>query len=104
MGNRLVITSMESNLKSIFQTKQNLIDDNTGGNEHTLMHVFCRCCCSCFLCDFYHIWGLKCFVMLCIRCFVFVSVWILLHINHCRLFNDKSIFIQINSSISNNSV
>ena len=26
------------------------------------------------------------------------------HINHCRLFNAKSIFIHINSSISNNSV
>ena len=29
---------------------------------------------------------------------------VLWHINHCRLFNVKSIFIQINSSISNNSV
>ena len=26
------------------------------------------------------------------------------HINHCRLFNAKSIFIRINGSISNNSV
>ena len=31
-------------------------------------------------------------------------VWVLCHINFCRLFNAKSIFIQINSSISNNSV
>ena len=31
-------------------------------------------------------------------------VWVLWHINHCRLFNAKSIFIHINSSISNNSV
>ena len=31
-------------------------------------------------------------------------VWILWHINHCRLFNAKYIFIQIVSSISNNSV
>ena len=31
-------------------------------------------------------------------------VWVLWHINLCWLFNDKSIFIQINSSISNNSV
>ncbi len=31
-------------------------------------------------------------------------VWVLWHINLCRLFNAKSIFIQINSSISNNSV
>ena len=36
-----------------------------------------------------------------------VSTWfglVLWHINHCRLFNAKFIFIQINSSISNNSV
>ena len=33
-----------------------------------------------------------------------VGVWILWHINLCRLFNPKSIFIQIISSISNNSV
>ena len=31
-------------------------------------------------------------------------VWVLWHINLCRLFNAKSIFIQINSSISNISV
>ena len=31
-------------------------------------------------------------------------VWVLWHINYCRLFNTKSIFIQISSSISNNSV
>ena len=31
-------------------------------------------------------------------------VWVLWHINLCRLFNAKSIFIKINSSISNNSV
>ena len=30
--------------------------------------------------------------------------WVLWHINLCRLFNAKSIFIQITSSISNNSV
>ena len=30
--------------------------------------------------------------------------WVLWHINLCRLFNAKSIFIQIISSISNNSV
>ena len=30
--------------------------------------------------------------------------WFLCHINHCRLFNAKSILIHINSSISNNSV
>ena len=30
--------------------------------------------------------------------------WILWHINLCRLFNAKSIFMQIVSSISNNSV
>ncbi len=29
---------------------------------------------------------------------------VLWHFNHCRLFNAKSIFIHINSSISNNSV
>ena len=37
----------------------------------------------------------------------FGLVWLglaLCHINHCRLFNAKSIFIHINSSISNNSV
>ena len=28
--------------------------------------------------------------------------WVLWHINHCRLFNAKSIFIHINSSIPNN--
>ena len=32
----------------------------------------------------------------------FGLVW--LHINHCRLFNAKSIFMHINSSILNNSV
>ena len=34
-------------------------------------------------------------------------VWVCLvlwHINHCRLFNAKSMFTHINSSISNNSV
>ena len=31
-------------------------------------------------------------------------VWVLWHINLCRLFNTKPIFIQINSSISNTSV
>ena len=31
-------------------------------------------------------------------------VWVLWHINLCRLFNVQSVFIQINSSISNNSV
>ena len=31
-------------------------------------------------------------------------VWVLRHINLCRLFNTESIFIQIISSISNNSV
>ena len=36
--------------------------------------------------------------------FVCLFVWVLWQINICRLFNDKSIFIQINSSISNNSV
>ena len=30
--------------------------------------------------------------------------WVLWHINPCRLFNAKSIFIQINSSISNKSI
>ena len=36
-----------------------------------------------------------------------INVWfglILWYINHCRLFNTRSIFIHINSSISNNSV
>ena len=36
--------------------------------------------------------------------FIYLFVWILWHINPCRLFNAKSIFIQINSSISNFSV
>ena len=31
-------------------------------------------------------------------------VWVLWHINHCRLFNAKSILIQIKSSISNYSL
>ena len=31
-------------------------------------------------------------------------VWVLWHINFCNLFNAKSIFIHISSSISNNSV
>ena len=35
---------------------------------------------------------------------VVVFGWVLWHINLCRLFNAKSIFIQIISSISNNSV
>ena len=36
--------------------------------------------------------------------FVCLFVWVLWHINFCRLFDAKLIFIQINSSISNNSV
>ena len=36
--------------------------------------------------------------------FVAFFVWILWYINLCRLFNAKSIFKQMNSSISNNSV
>ena len=35
---------------------------------------------------------------------VSLFVWVLWHINLCRLFNAKSIFIQTNISISNNSV
>ena len=35
---------------------------------------------------------------------LWLVVLVLWHINHCRLFNAKSIFIQIISSISNNSV
>ena len=37
----------------------------------------------------------------CIVCLVGLGLW---HINLCRLFNAKPIFIQIISSISNNSV
>ena len=37
-------------------------------------------------------------------CIGWLVVWILWHINLCRLFNVKSIFIQIISSISNNSI
>ena len=39
--------------------------------------------------------------------FILLLIWsglVLWHINHCRLFNVKPIFIDINSSISNNSV
>ena len=36
--------------------------------------------------------------------FLWLFGWVLWHINPCRLFNAKSIFIQINSSLSNNSV
>ena len=32
-----------------------------------------------------------------------VGVWVLWHNNLCRLFNAKSIFVQMNSSISKNS-
>ena len=35
---------------------------------------------------------------------IILFVWVLWHINLCGLFNAKSIFIQINSSISNTSV
>ena len=35
---------------------------------------------------------------------VWLVVWVLWHINPCRLFNAKSIFKQITSSLSNNSV
>ena len=35
---------------------------------------------------------------------VCLFVWVLWHINLCRLLNAKSIFIQVNNSISNNSV
>ena len=34
---------------------------------------------------------------------VCLFVWVLWHISLCRLFNAKSIFIEINSSISNDS-
>ena len=37
------------------------------------------------------------------RCFLLVG-WVLWHINICSLVNAKSIFMQIVSSISNNSV
>ena len=37
-------------------------------------------------------------------CVESLFVWLLWHINLCRLFNAKSIFIQINTSISNNSI
>ena len=33
---------------------------------------------------------------------ILLVIWVLWHINLCRLFNTKSIFIQIISSISNN--
>ena len=48
----------------------------------------------------------KCYHMCkCIYLFYLSVVgWVLSHINLCRLFNTKSIFIQINSSTSNNSV
>ena len=36
--------------------------------------------------------------------FVCLFVWVLRHINLCKLFNAKSVFTQTNSSISNNSV
>ena len=42
---------------------------------------------------------LKCFCL-----FVCLFVCVLWHIKLCRLFNEKSIFIHINSSISNKSV
>ena len=38
------------------------------------------------------------------ECLILVVGWVLWHINLCRLFDAKSIFIQIISFISNNSV
>ena len=35
--------------------------------------------------------------------YICLFVWVLRHINLCRLFNAKSIFIQMHNSISNNS-
>ena len=46
-------------------------------------------------------------IFLCRRRFCFIRLWfglVLWHINLCRLFNAKSIFIHINSYVSNNSV
>ena len=37
-------------------------------------------------------------------CIGWLVIWVLGYINHCRLFNANSIFIKINSSISNNLV
>ena len=47
-----------------------------------------------------HIYIYMC-VCVCVCVCVCLGTW---HINPCMLFNAKSIFIQINSSISNNSV
>ena len=44
------------------------------------------------------------FLIYCILVSVWLIVWVLWHINLCRLFNTKSIFIQIICSISNNLV
>ena len=48
--------------------------------------------------DYYYYW------LLVLDIYVCLFVWVLWHINLCWLFNAKSIFIQINSFISNNSV
>ena len=42
------------------------------------------------------------YVCVCIYIYIYgLGLW---NINHCRFFNAKSIFVHINSSISNNSV
>ena len=52
-----------------------------------------------------NIYFITCYTwLLYIKLFLVWFVWVLWHINLCRLFNAKSIFIQIISSISNNSV
>ena len=51
--------------------------------------------------------GYSCIPFCCFRLsdlFVCLLVWVLWHISLCRLFNAKSIFIQINCSMKNNSV
>ena len=47
-----------------------------------------------------HIFNTRKFIFL----FFYLFVWVLWHINLCKFINTKSIFIQINISISNNSV
>ena len=74
MGDYLVTTCIVSNSKPACQMKEIFANNKSSNNEFGKYLDVC-------------LFG-----------------WDLWHINLCRLFNAKSIFIQMNSSISNNSV
>ena len=90
-------TASESSFKPtwpwrLLQPKQNFLN-------HMVNYVFIFCTTNIFGC--FHTIN---FQIRLHHLFIWLVGWVLWHINLCRLFNAKSIFIQIISSILNNSV